>query len=99
MSSNVLVGQITVYAIYFAYRYFCDFGLGGEICDGLISQFLEICDGLISQFLWCFHTINSHIYWNKTTTKITMYTVHFIVYIHSTKKESEHFLYFNYIIY
>ena len=31
----------TVFAIYFAYRYFCDFGLGGEICDGLISQFLR----------------------------------------------------------
>ena len=27
----------TVYAIYFAYRYFRDFGQGGEICDGLIS--------------------------------------------------------------
>ena len=34
----------TVYAIYFVYRYFCDFGLGGEIRDGLILQ-----------FLWCFH--------------------------------------------
>ena len=41
---------------------FYDFGLGGEIRDGLISQFLEICDGLISQFLRCFHTINSYIY-------------------------------------
>ena len=33
-----------VCAIYFTYRYFHDFGLGGEICDGLILQ-----------FLWCFH--------------------------------------------
>ena len=28
------------YAIYFAYRYFRDFGLGGQIRNGLISQFL-----------------------------------------------------------
>ena len=30
--------KITVYAIIFAYRYFCDFGLGVEIREGLISQ-------------------------------------------------------------
>ena len=31
--------EMTVYAIYFAYRYFHDFGLGGEICDCLILCF------------------------------------------------------------
>ena len=30
-----------VYAIIFAYRYFCDFGLGAEIREGLISWFLS----------------------------------------------------------
>ena len=34
----------TVYAIIFAYRYFHSFGLGAEICEGLISR-----------FFWCFH--------------------------------------------
>ena len=29
----------TVYTIYLAYRYFRNFGLGGEIREGLISQF------------------------------------------------------------
>ena len=29
---------IAVYAIYFVYRYLRDFGLGGEICDGLKSM-------------------------------------------------------------
>ena len=31
--------QTIVYAIYFAYRYFHDFGLGGGNCDGLILLF------------------------------------------------------------
>ena len=69
------------YAIYFVYRYFRDFGLGGQIHDGLISRF---CDVLI--------TINSHvlklkfsrgltrkIHENKTTAKITTYTVLYVV--------------------
>ena len=30
----------TVYAIYFTYRYFRDFGLGWGIREGLFSQFL-----------------------------------------------------------
>ena len=33
MSSQKLSTTATVYAIYFAYRYFHDFGLGGEIRD------------------------------------------------------------------
>ena len=44
----------TVFAIYFAYRYFCDFGLGGEICDGLISQ-----------FLWCFLYNMNHTFYKQ----------------------------------
>ena len=38
MLNNVFncIQYYTVYAIYFAYRYFCDFGLGGDIRDGLI---------------------------------------------------------------
>ena len=31
---------VTIYAIYFTYRYFHDFGLGGEVREGLISQVL-----------------------------------------------------------
>ena len=36
----LIVECYTVIAIYFAHRYFRDFGLGGEICDGLFSLFL-----------------------------------------------------------
>ena len=41
------------YAIYFVYRYFCDFGLGGQIHNGLISRFGG-----------CFHCYNFHEDWN-----------------------------------
>ena len=40
----------TVYAIYVAYRYFRDFGLGGDIHDGLFHDFCGV-----------FITINNHI--------------------------------------
>ena len=32
-----------VYAIIFVYRYFPDFGLGAEICEGLISWLFWFC--------------------------------------------------------
>ena len=32
----------TVYAIIFTYRYFCGFGLGSEIREGIISQFSDV---------------------------------------------------------
>ena len=35
------VQKSTVYAIYSTYKYFRNFGLGGETREGLISQFSE----------------------------------------------------------
>ena len=60
----------SMYAIYFAYRYFCDFGLGWQIREGLISRFnshvlkLKFSRGLTRE-----------IRENKTIAKIIMYTV------------------------
>ena len=70
-----LKGNNTVYAIIFAYIYFHGFGLGSEICEGLISRFSD-----------AFFTLNRHkLKWkfsrgltreNKTTAKITTFTVY-----------------------
>ena len=67
-------------AIYFVHIYFHDFGLGWQIREGLISRFCDV-----------FVTINSHVLKltfsrgltreireNKTSVKITTYTVHVI---------------------
>ena len=82
-----------IICIYFTYRYFRDFGPGWGIREGLILH-----------FFWCFIAINSHILKqkflrgptreiceNKTTAKITTYTVYlslmtdiFISYKHNS---------------
>ena len=67
-----------IHHIFHVHVYLRDFGLGGEIRDGLISHFLW----------WFLNTMNSHIlkwtfsrgltreiHQNKTTAKITTYTV------------------------
>ena len=63
---------ITVYAIYFVYRYFHDFGLGGQICDGFILRFF------INSHVWKLkfsRKLTCEIRENETTAKITTYTV------------------------
>ena len=69
--------EYRIHGIIFAYRYFHGFGLGAEICEGLILW-----------YLWCFHYYRHKLKWtflqgltreiceNKTTTKITTYTVY-----------------------
>ena len=67
----------TVYAIIFAYRYFHCFGLGLEICEGLISRFSDIFITINGHRLkWIFlRGLTRDICENETTAKITTYTV------------------------
>ena len=67
----------TVYAIIFAYSYFRDFGLGAGIRKGLISWFSDVFITIHRQKLkWKFSRgLTCEIRENKTTTKITTYTV------------------------
>ena len=84
--------MVTVYAIYFVHRYFRDFGLSGEIRESLFSRFSDV-----------FITINRHIEvemfarsdsrnsQNKTTSKITTYTVFALI---GKNRENRYSLYF-----
>ena len=66
---KIFVSYNTVYAIYFAHRYFCDFGLSGEIRESLISRFSDVFITINRQILkWkCLRGLIREIHENKTT--------------------------------
>ena len=57
------------------HRYFRDFGLSGEICESLISQFSDVFITINRHILkWkCSRGLTREIRENKTTAKITTY--------------------------
>ena len=69
------MGKCTI--IFCIPRYFHDFGLGGEICEGLILRFCDVFITINSHILkWKFSRgLTREIHENKSTAKITTYTV------------------------
>ena len=58
---HIWLNPDTVYTIYFAYRYFRDFGLGGEF---VMAYFCDFCDVFI--------TMNSHILKWEYSRRLTL---------------------------
>ena len=74
LNARVVCGR---YAIYFVHRYFHDFRLSGEIRESLISRFSDVFITINKHILKlkCSRGLTREIHENKTTAKISTYTV------------------------